>query len=79
MRLIRHISLGGLLFKPGGSNMQHATSLSFLLIVYARYMRDAKKEVHCDNIVANPDMLIKVAKGQVCNHINIMIKQSMIQ
>uniref|UniRef100_A0A2N9FYS0 Endoglucanase n=1 Tax=Fagus sylvatica TaxID=28930 RepID=A0A2N9FYS0_FAGSY len=44
--------------------MQHATSLSFLLIVYARYMRDAKKEVHCDNVVANPDMLIKVAKGQ---------------
>ncbi|GMY07780.1 endoglucanase 8 [Fagus crenata] len=57
-------SPGGLLFKPGGSNMQHATSLSFLLIVYARYMRDAKKEVQCDNIVANPDMLIKVAKGQ---------------
>ncbi|KAL3017170.1 hypothetical protein AAZX31_06G259300 [Glycine max] len=58
-------SKGGLLFKPGGSNLQHTTALSFLLIVYARYMQSAKKTVTCGNEVADPARLINLAKSQV--------------
>ena len=58
--------LGGLLFKPGGSNLQHTTALSFLLIVYARYMQSAKKTVTCGNEVVDPARLINLAKSQVC-------------
>ncbi|KAF8379281.1 hypothetical protein HHK36_028714 [Tetracentron sinense] len=58
-------SPGGLLFKPGGSNMQHPTALSFLLLVYASYLSNAQKIVHCDDVVATPSRLIQVAKGQV--------------
>ncbi|XP_077234388.1 endoglucanase 8-like isoform X2 [Tasmannia lanceolata] len=58
-------SQGGLLFKQGGSNMQHTTALSFLLIVYARVLAGAGKVVQCGNIVATQSRLIEVAKGQV--------------
>ncbi|WJX43548.1 cellulase [Trifolium repens] len=58
-------SKGGLLFKVGSSNLQHATSLSFLLIVYARYMQANNKEVQCGNVVAKPSDLINLAKTQV--------------
>ncbi|XP_077234386.1 endoglucanase 8-like [Tasmannia lanceolata] len=58
-------SPGGLLFKPGGSNMQHTTALSFLLIVYARVLARDNTTVHCGNIVATPSRLIKFAQGQV--------------
>ncbi|KAM6582142.1 hypothetical protein CsatB_009144 [Cannabis sativa] len=58
-------SPGGLLFKPGGSNLQHATALSFLLIAYSRYLNQAKRVVHCGNIVASPSRLIAVARSQV--------------
>ncbi|KAI4323866.1 hypothetical protein L6164_023441 [Bauhinia variegata] len=56
---------GGLLFKDGPSNMQHATAFSFLSIVYACYMQDAKKIVHCGNVTVCPSELIKFAKSQV--------------
>ncbi|KAK6933379.1 Glycoside hydrolase family 9, partial [Dillenia turbinata] len=29
---------GGLMYRPGGSNLQHATSILFLLLVYANYL-----------------------------------------
>ncbi|TKY68017.1 Endoglucanase 8 [Spatholobus suberectus] len=58
-------SKGGLLFRPGGSNLQHTTALSFLLIVYARYMHAAKKAIPCENEVADPARLINLAKSQV--------------
>ncbi|GAU34882.1 hypothetical protein TSUD_269990 [Trifolium subterraneum] len=58
-------SKGGLLFKVGSSNLQHATSLSFLLIVYARYMQANNKVVQCGNVVAKPSDLINLAKSQV--------------
>ncbi|XAR71804.1 Cellulase [Bertholletia excelsa] len=58
-------SPGGLLFKPGGSNVQHATALSFLLVVYARYLHNANKTVQCDDVVATPTSLLYVAKSQV--------------
>ncbi|ESR34937.1 Endoglucanase 4 [Citrus sinensis] len=58
-------SPGGLLFKPGGSNLQHATTLSFLLVVYSRYLKQANKDIHCGNVVVNRARLVQVAKGQV--------------
>lgn len=64
--------LGGLLFKPGGSNLQHATTLSFLLVVYSRYLNQANRVVHCDNVVASPARLVQVAKGQVLNYYVLM-------
>lgn len=58
-------SPGGLLFKPGGSNLQHATALSFLLLAYARYLNQSNREIHCGNVVATPARLIQFARGQV--------------
>ncbi|KAK9103214.1 hypothetical protein Sjap_020468 [Stephania japonica] len=58
-------SAGGLLFKPGGSNLQHATALSFLLLVYARNSHHVNRVIHCGDIVVTPSRLIEVAKGQV--------------
>ncbi|KAJ6688618.1 ENDOGLUCANASE [Salix koriyanagi] len=58
-------SPGGLLFKPGGSNLQHATALSFLLLAYARYSNQSNREIHCGNVVATPARLIQLARRQV--------------
>ncbi|XP_022159640.1 endoglucanase 8-like [Momordica charantia] len=58
-------SPGGLLFKPGGSNMQHSTALSFLLLVYSQYINQSKRLIHCGNVVIPPSRLVQVAKGQV--------------
>ncbi|OAY30493.1 endoglucanase 8 isoform X3 [Manihot esculenta] len=58
-------SPGGLLFKSGGTNLQHATSLSFLLIAYARYLEKAKRGVSCGNVAVTPARIINFAKGQV--------------
>ncbi|KAK7263844.1 hypothetical protein RJT34_31441 [Clitoria ternatea] len=57
---------GGLMYKPGEqSNIQHPTALSFLSIVYARYMHAAKKQVQCGNEAVDPSRLINLAKTQV--------------
>ncbi|KAH7840362.1 hypothetical protein Vadar_015943 [Vaccinium darrowii] len=58
-------SPGGLMFKPGGSNLQHATALSFLLIVYGRYLHHTNSSVNCSGVVATPYRLIHVAQRQV--------------
>ncbi|XP_027356773.1 endoglucanase 8-like [Abrus precatorius] len=58
-------SKGGLLFKLGSSNLQHTTALSFLVVVYARYMHAAKKVITCGNEAADPPRLINLAKSQV--------------
>ncbi|KAK8626818.1 hypothetical protein V6N13_134448 [Hibiscus sabdariffa] len=58
-------SPGGLLVKPGGSNLQRPAALSFLLLVYSRALRRDKRVVRCDNVVAKPDRLIQVARSQV--------------
>ncbi|OIV99415.1 hypothetical protein TanjilG_17225 [Lupinus angustifolius] len=59
-------SKGGLLFKPGGSNMQHATATSFLLLVHASHLYKAKRRLHCGaNFFAYPSRLRKLAKSQV--------------
>ncbi|KAB2072873.1 hypothetical protein ES319_A07G046800v1 [Gossypium barbadense] len=56
---------GGLLIKPGGSNLQHATALSFLLLVYSRPLSKDSRVIHCGNVVATPARLLQVARSQV--------------
>ncbi|RVW40139.1 Endoglucanase 23 [Vitis vinifera] len=57
-------SPGGLLFKSGPSNMQHATTLSFLLVVYAGYSKGNGRQIQCGNVVVSPDRLVEVSKSQ---------------
>ena len=55
------------MFKLGPSNLQHTTSLSFLLVVYARLLQAAEKVVDCGGgVTAHPSTLINLAKSQVC-------------
>ncbi|GLJ13677.1 hypothetical protein SUGI_0217990 [Cryptomeria japonica] len=63
----RHVAHtpGGLIYKQGGSNMQHVTSISFLLLAYASYLSHSNQVVHCGNIAATPARLQAVAKRQV--------------
>eukprot|EP00257_Ricinus_communis_P027745 XP_025015159.1 endoglucanase 4 [Ricinus communis] len=58
-------SPGGFLFKPGGSNSQHATALSFLLLAYSRYLNQANRVIHCGNVVATSARLVQFARIQV--------------
>ncbi|CAL5052254.1 unnamed protein product [Urochloa decumbens] len=59
-------SPGGLLFKVGNSNMQHVTSLSFLLLAYSNYLSHAGAHVSCGGAAAaTPAQLRRVAKRQV--------------
>ncbi|XP_024044967.1 endoglucanase 8 isoform X1 [Citrus clementina] len=57
-------SSGGLLFKPGGSNSQHVTAMSFLLLVYSRYLTRFHRSLECGNIAVTPSRLIQVSKTQ---------------
>ncbi|CAL9167767.1 unnamed protein product [Musa hybrid cultivar] len=56
---------GGLLYKPGGSNMQHVTSISFLLLTYAKYLSKASQTVNCGSIRVDPASLQLQAKKQI--------------
>ena len=56
---------GGLIYKPGGSNMQHVTSISFLLLTYAKYLSKSSHTVNCGDISVGPDTLRLQAKKQV--------------
>ncbi|KAK1278879.1 Endoglucanase 8 [Acorus gramineus] len=58
-------SPGGLLFKVGGSNMQHVTSLSFLLLAYSNYLSHSNQHVPCGSHSASPSLLRRIAKSQV--------------
>ncbi|XAR63661.1 Cellulase [Bertholletia excelsa] len=58
-------SPGGLIFKAGGSNMQHVTSLSFLLLAYSKYLSHANHVVPCGWRSAYPALLQRLAKRQV--------------
>ncbi|CAL0329167.1 unnamed protein product [Lupinus luteus] len=59
-------SKGGLLFRPGGSNMQHVTAASFLLLVHSSHLRKLKRKVDCgSNIFASPKRLRQLARSQV--------------
>ncbi|XP_044508160.1 endoglucanase 24-like isoform X2 [Mangifera indica] len=56
---------GGLIYKPGGSNLQHATIISFLLLVYAKYLAETSQAVNCGNVYVTPSWLREQAKKQV--------------
>ncbi|XP_039126677.1 LOW QUALITY PROTEIN: endoglucanase 17-like [Dioscorea cayenensis subsp. rotundata] len=58
-------SPGGLLFKQGGSNMQHVTALSFLVLSYANYLSHANHHVTCQGYTATSSQLKMLAKRQV--------------
>ncbi|XXG53642.1 hypothetical protein AAC387_Pa03g1707 [Persea americana] len=58
-------SPGGLIFKTGGSNMQHVTSLSFLLLAYSNYISHSNQLLPCGGISATPAQLRRIAKRQV--------------
>nr|GMD70465.1 endoglucanase 8 [Ipomoea batatas] len=58
-------SPGGLIFKPGSCNMQHVTSLSFLLLAYSNYLSHANRAVRCGATSVSPAMLKRLAKHQV--------------
>ncbi|KAL6978367.1 hypothetical protein U1Q18_020035 [Sarracenia purpurea var. burkii] len=47
------------------SNMQYATSTSFLLLAYAKYLTSAHKVVDCGGAVVTPARLRTAAKKQV--------------
>ncbi|XP_029128939.1 endoglucanase 8-like [Cajanus cajan] len=58
--------LGGLLFKPGGSNLQHATTFSFLFLVNAGYLKKTNQQIDCGgNVLASPTRLKEIARSQV--------------
>ncbi|KDP27644.1 hypothetical protein JCGZ_19649 [Jatropha curcas] len=56
---------GGLIYKPGGSNLQHSTTISFLLLVYANYLERTSQSVNCGNVNVSPSSLRQQAKRQV--------------
>ncbi|CAM8987649.1 unnamed protein product [Rhodiola kirilowii] len=63
-------SLRGLLFKPGrGSNMQHVTAYSFLLVTYSQYLNKQSINVYCregaNEIFITPPGLLYDAQLQV--------------
>lgn len=54
------------MFKTGGSNMQNPTALSFLALVYAKYLDRAKQVIRCpDGTTTTPQRMISIAKSQV--------------
>lgn len=56
---------GGLIYKPGGSNLQHATTISFLLLAYANYLDRSSQILNCGGVTVGPSHLRQLAKKQV--------------
>ncbi|KAL8253538.1 hypothetical protein R6Q59_031759 [Mikania micrantha] len=56
---------GGLIFRPGGSNLQHSTAMTFLMLAYAKYLERSTMSVNCGNISVGPTYLRGMAKRQV--------------
>ncbi|KAL2329368.1 hypothetical protein Fmac_022795 [Flemingia macrophylla] len=70
-------SPGGLLFKPGGSNLQHATAFSFLFLVYAGYLKKTNRVIDCGaKVFASPTRLKQIAKGQMSTEATLVAKGS---
>ena len=69
---------GGLIYKPGGSNMQHVTSISFLLLTYAKYLSKSSHTVNCGDISVGPDTLRLQAKKQVLTFFTLFMERPMV-
>ncbi|KAK4748567.1 hypothetical protein SAY87_015153 [Trapa incisa] len=54
---------GCLIYKPGGTNLQHATTIAFLLLVYANYLSQTTTQsasVNCSEVSVGPASLRQV-------------------
>lgn len=56
---------GGLIYKSNASNMQSVTSISFLGLVYAKYLSETSQALWCGSVEATPPSIRAVAKRQV--------------
>ncbi|GMH23596.1 hypothetical protein Nepgr_025439 [Nepenthes gracilis] len=56
---------GGLIYKPGGSNLQHSTTITFLMLVYANYLHKSSHTLHCGDLTVGPATLRRLARKQV--------------
>jgi hypothetical protein len=56
---------GGLIYKSNASNMESTTSMSFLALVYAKYLNDVSKVARCVNVEATLARIRAFAKRQV--------------
>ncbi|KAK1366667.1 Endoglucanase [Heracleum sosnowskyi] len=56
---------GGLIQKPQMNSLQITSSLSFLLVVYAKNLKKANRVVQCEHGAVTPSTLVKLAKSQV--------------
>lgn len=45
--------------------MQHTTAVSFLLLAYARYLKNSNHIIRCNNMIITPNRLIRFTKSQV--------------
>jgi hypothetical protein len=54
-----------MIYKVGGSNMQHVTSIAFLLLTYANYLSKSSHTVDHRDISVGPETLQVIAKKQV--------------
>ncbi|KAL9312434.1 hypothetical protein ACSQ67_017886 [Phaseolus vulgaris] len=61
----KHAGLNVLVSKARGSNLQHATSIAFLELVYANYLSRTSQTINCGNIYVNAQTLRQRAKKQV--------------
>ncbi|KAI5414228.1 hypothetical protein KIW84_058388 [Lathyrus oleraceus] len=50
---------GGLIYRPGGSNLQHATSITFLGLVYANYLSHTSHTINYGNVQVSAQSLRK--------------------
>ncbi|KAI3718381.1 hypothetical protein L6452_19249 [Arctium lappa] len=62
-----HISYtpGGLIYRQGEKNLQHSTSITFLLLVYAKYLERSSGSIKCGSVSMGPTKLRVMAKRQV--------------
>lgn len=56
---------GGLLYKPGNSQLQNMAALSFLILTYADYLSKSSQQLNCGNHQFQPDSLRRIVKRQV--------------
>ncbi|ERN10852.1 hypothetical protein AMTR_s00027p00246880, partial [Amborella trichopoda] len=55
---------GGLIYRPGGSNMQHVSAIAFLLLAYANYLSLSSQTLPCGTLMVGPAALRAQAKRQ---------------
>ncbi|KAA8546035.1 hypothetical protein F0562_020514 [Nyssa sinensis] len=59
---------GGLIYKPGGSNLQHATTITFLLLVYANYL-ERSTAIDGNAMAVEDDMMESSVSSHILNSV----------